>query len=67
MSVNFNRKRLKGIIHGREYTLKMKDYMQYCYICNKRAGKWNMFCGYYNVKLNKSWKQYRKIQYVVKN
>ena len=54
----------KKLSHNREYKIEQKNYKTYCFICNRRAGIFNAYCGpFRNQKKNRSWKSYRKTQW----
>jgi hypothetical protein len=58
-----NNQKLERAHNSREYSIFQKGYKVYCTICNRRAGRFDAYCGLLSNKKNRNWKQYREKQY----
>jgi hypothetical protein len=54
---------LRTIVNNKQYKVVQKNYKVYCVTCNRRAGRFDAYCGPLSYKKNRNWKQYRKTQY----
>ena len=70
MSINRNRAKLNKAKDGKEYTMIMKNQDLYCYICVRRAGRYDASCapGAFNrrgwrYRMNRTWKNTRNTQW----